>query len=97
LAGRKFGEFGESSLIRQTKTIQISTYNHNLLAEFIHSPNFFCQMLKTSKFLPNFIPAKLPRYTVTNQTSFCHNLGARFTDLINQQFNMVINHCIRGP
>jgi len=41
LAGRKSGEFGESSLIRQTKTIQISTYNNNLLAESIHSPNFF--------------------------------------------------------
>jgi len=41
LAGRKFGEFGKSFMIRQTKTIQISTYNHNLLAEAIHSPNFF--------------------------------------------------------
>jgi len=38
---RKFGEFGESSLICQTKTIQISTYNYNLLAESIHSSNFF--------------------------------------------------------
>jgi len=37
----KFGEFGESSLIRQTKTTQISTYNYDLLAESIHSPNFF--------------------------------------------------------
>jgi len=37
----KFGEFGKSSLIRQTKTIQISTYNYNLLGESIHSPNFF--------------------------------------------------------
>jgi len=37
----KFGEFGESSLIHQTKTIQISTYNYNLLAESIHLPNFF--------------------------------------------------------
>jgi len=36
----KFGEFGESSLICQTKTIQISTYNYNLLAESIHLPNF---------------------------------------------------------
>ena len=27
LAGGKFGECGESSVIRQTKTIQISTYN----------------------------------------------------------------------
>ena len=25
--GGKFGDFGESSVIRQTKTIQISTYN----------------------------------------------------------------------
>ena len=25
--GGKFGEFGESSMIRRTKTIQISTYN----------------------------------------------------------------------
>jgi len=37
----KFGEFGESSLICQTKTIQISTYNYNLLAESIHLPNIF--------------------------------------------------------
>jgi len=52
--GRKFGEFGESPVIRQTKTIQISTYNYNLLAESIHSPNFFCQMLKTGKFTKLF-------------------------------------------
>jgi len=37
----KFGEFGESQAICQTKTIQISTYNYNLLAESIHLPNFF--------------------------------------------------------
>jgi len=36
-------------VIRQTKTIQISTYNYNLLAESIYLPDFFCQMLKTSK------------------------------------------------
>jgi len=47
---RKFGYFGESSVIRQTKTIQISTYNYSFLAESIHSPNFFHQMLETSKF-----------------------------------------------
>jgi len=44
------GKFGESSLIRQTKSIQISTYNYNLLDESIHSPNFFRQMIKTSEF-----------------------------------------------
>jgi len=37
----KFGEFSESSVIRQTKTIQISTYNYNLLVESIHLLNFF--------------------------------------------------------
>jgi len=35
------GKFGESRAIHQTKTIQISTYNYNLLGESIHSPNFF--------------------------------------------------------
>ena len=48
------GKFGKSSLICQTKTIEISTYNYNLLS--IYSPNFFCQMLN----LPNILPAKLP-------------------------------------
>jgi len=38
---KKFGEFGKSSVIHQTKIIQFSTYNYNLLAESIHSPNFF--------------------------------------------------------
>jgi len=37
----KFGKFGESSLIRQTKIIQISSYNYNLLAKSIYLPNFF--------------------------------------------------------
>jgi len=32
---------GKSLMIRQTKTIQISTYNYNLLAKSIHLPNFF--------------------------------------------------------
>jgi len=43
LAERKFGEFGKLQVICQTKTIQISTYNYNLLAESIHSPNFFAK------------------------------------------------------
>jgi len=44
----KFDEFGGLSMFHQTKTIQMSTYNYNLLAESIHSPNFFRQMLETS-------------------------------------------------
>ena len=40
-AGRKFSIFGtESSVVHQSKTTQISTYNYNLLAESIHLPNF---------------------------------------------------------
>jgi len=50
LAGIKFGEFGKSQAIHQTKTIQIFTYNYKLLAESIHLPNLFVKMLKTSKF-----------------------------------------------
>jgi len=60
----KFGEFGESSMICQTKTIQISTYYYNLLAESIYLPNFFRQILKTSKF------AKLSRCTVVLKLFF---------------------------
>jgi len=58
-------QFGESSLIRQTKTIQISIYNCNLLAESIHSPNFSV-FAKCSKRVnsPNFSPTKLSRYMV---------------------------------
>jgi len=37
----KFGKFGKSSMICQTKTIQISIYKYNLLAESIHLPNYF--------------------------------------------------------
>jgi len=50
----KFGEFGKSFLVCKTKTIQIFTYNYNLLAESIHSPNFICQMIKISKFAKLF-------------------------------------------
>ena len=46
----------ESSVIRQTKTIQIST--NNLLADLLIRQTFFRQMLETSQF------AKLSRYTV---------------------------------
>jgi len=48
LAGRKFGEL---RAIFQTKTIQISTYNYNLLAdESIHSPNLFSPNLLRTEF-----------------------------------------------
>ena len=44
------GKFGELSVIRQTKTIQIFTYNYYLMAESIHSPNFSSQNTHNSEF-----------------------------------------------
>jgi len=60
----KFGKFGESSVICQTKTTQISTCNYDLLAESIHLPNFFCQMLKTSKFAKFYPHQTFPLYGI---------------------------------
>jgi len=60
----KFGKFGESFMIRQTKAIQTSIYNYNLLAESIHSPNFFCQMLETSKFTKLYPSQTFPLYGI---------------------------------
>ena len=56
----KFGELGESSVIRLTKLV--FTIN-NLLADLLIRLTFFHQMLEKSQFtkLP---PAKLSRYTV---------------------------------
>jgi len=67
LAGRKFGEFGDLSVIHQTKTIQTSTYNYNLLAESIHSPNFFHQMLEMSKFAKLYPCQTFPLYSIKKQ------------------------------
>ena len=57
LAGEKFGKFGKSSMICQTKTIQIGTSINNLLADQLIRQTFFTKSLK-SKF------AKLSHYTV---------------------------------
>ena len=57
------GEFGESSVIRQTKTIQISTYHNNLLADLLIHQTFFCQMLKRVD-LPMFSLTKVSLHTV---------------------------------
>ena len=46
--GRKFGEFGESSAICQTKTVV--SINNPLAVLFIRQ-TFFCQMLEKSKFV----------------------------------------------
>ena len=54
----KFGEFGESFVIHQTKIIQISTYNTLSIGWSINLLNFLSQKLKQSQF------AKLSRYMV---------------------------------
>ena len=51
-------KFGESSVICQNKTTQVSTYNYNFLLNLFIHQTFPHQMLKKSKFsqvpLPNF-------------------------------------------
>ena len=65
MVGRKFGECGKLSMIRQTKTIQISTYKNNDLLIDLLTCQTFPQMLKRRRFskmsrfatllpLPNF-------------------------------------------
>ena len=58
--GEKFGEFGELSVIRQTKTIQIFTYNYYLMAESIHSPNFASPNAHNSEIHQTFSPPNFP-------------------------------------
>jgi len=68
----KFGEFGESSLIHQTNTIQISTYNYNLLVESIPFAKLFRQMHKTSRFAKLLPHQTFPLYGIdfyTGKTS----------------------------
>ena len=48
--GGKFGEFGKSSVIHQTKTIQIVLTINNLLADLLIHQTFFHQMLEKSQF-----------------------------------------------
>jgi len=55
----KFGEFGKSSMIRQTKTIQISPYNYKLLAEIYSFAKLFFAKCSKRVNLPNFCPANL--------------------------------------
>ena len=46
--GGKFDEFGESSMIHQPKTIQISSYNNNLLGVLLIWQTLLCKMLEES-------------------------------------------------
>ena len=59
LDGGRFGDFDESLIIHQTKTIQISVYNYcnNLLADLLIHQTFFAICSKTVN-SPNFPPPK---------------------------------------
>ena len=67
----KFGEFGESSVIHQTKTIQIFTYNYYLMAESIHSPNFSSPNAHNSEICQTLSPPNFP--AMRYYTSFSAN------------------------
>ena len=62
----KFEKFGESLMIRPTKTIQIIlvlTIN-NLLADLLICQNILYQMLKKSKFAKLFVCQTFPLYSI---------------------------------
>ena len=55
-------KFGKSFMICQTKTILISTYNNNLLADLLIRQTFFRQRLKQSKFAKLYPCQTFPLY-----------------------------------
>jgi len=64
-----------ANLIRQTKTIQISTYNYNFLAESIHLPNFSPNAENKYINSLNFLFAKtFPLYSI-----YSHQIYTKFT------------------
>ena len=58
----KFGEFGKSLAIRQTKTFGRS----------IHSPNFFCQSLCPSTFTKHYCYKIFPLYGICDDNTYAH-------------------------
>ena len=81
-SGKAWGEkFGEWSVIRQTKTIQISTYNKWSIGWSITSPNFLLPNAQTESIRQTSPhqtppPAKLSRYTVAIQFSSWPIIGS---------------------
>ena len=84
-------KLGESSLICQTKTIQISTYFITFWLNLFIRQTFFHSKRVNS---PNLYPAKLSRYTVIQLLPYCtygqwiellpnHDLGSIFKGIIN--------------
>jgi len=65
----KFGEFDKSSLICQTKTIQISTYNYNLWQNLFIRQTFFRQMLKMNIFAKLSPHKTFPLYGINRNTT----------------------------
>jgi len=89
LAGRKFGEFGESFVIHQTQTIQISTYNYNLLAESIHSLNFFSPNAPNKYVRQTFPLYGMYKYTIKSKET-------RIFKNIKFKKNLIgIDHCYK--
>ena len=61
LAGGNVGEFGESSIIHQTKCVLII---NNLLADLLISQIFFLQMLEMSQFAKISPHQSFPPYSI---------------------------------
>ena len=63
----KFGEFGKLSVIGQTITINLVLTIDNLLADILNRQIIFAKCSKRVN-SPNFLPAKLSRYTVVSKS-----------------------------
>ena len=61
--GGKFGEFAESSVIRQTKTIKLVVTINCLLVDLFICQTFFAKIF-IHPLSPNIIAAKLSHYAV---------------------------------
>ena len=64
MAGENVGEFGELSVICQTKQSKLVLIINNLLANLLIRQIFFSQMLEMSQFA-KIPPAKLSLHTVS--------------------------------
>ena len=55
-------------MIRQTKTIQISSYNYKLMALSIHSPNFSLPNSQKEQIHQSFTPPNFPAIQYINNS-----------------------------
>ena len=74
LAVGKFGEFGESCVIRQTLASQILAGNSTLWPKSIHPPNFISPVTFNSAIPQTLTPQNIPAIRYLTKPSYAYNL-----------------------